>query len=94
MMLVVGAGLALFVSVAVFFHEKKVWTLAVPVVIAFLPLVLPRWQREVSRVAAVLMTGFVVLGAWTVGLAYAPSAFFLAYAAWGPPTSHRDPTRE
>jgi hypothetical protein len=58
---------------------------ALAVVVAFLPLVLPRLKRT----AAVLLTVFSVLGAMSVGLFYLPAAIAMWLPERQPSTSSR-----
>ncbi len=61
--------------------------LAVPVGLAALPLAFPRshWRRVIQATAATLVSTFVVITGFSIGMAYFPSAVLLfAAAALGP----------
>ncbi|MDP1860073.1 MAG: hypothetical protein Q8K82_15465 [Gemmatimonadaceae bacterium] len=64
---------------------RAVLPLVLPLVLTVTPLVLraSRFRRSITRVAAVLLTVFVVLGSFSIGLLYLPSAVALWVAAWG-----------
>jgi len=53
-------------------------TLAIPVLIALVPVVLPKfWVR---LVAGLVLAVFAILGGFTIGLFYAPSAIIMFLA--------------
>jgi hypothetical protein len=61
------------------------YILAMPVIIAGVPVLLR--LRTVRIVSAVLLTGWVVIGAASVGLFFLPSAMTMILAAFQKPTS-------
>jgi hypothetical protein len=61
------------------------YILAIPVIIAGVPVLLR--LRTVRIISAVLLTGWVVVGAASVGLFYLPSAIAMILAAFQKPTS-------
>jgi uncharacterized membrane protein YgaE (UPF0421/DUF939 family) len=81
--LLIAATLATLVSAYVFFFIQRVWTLAIPVALALLPLITRRFSKQAARLSAVLMFAWVILGALSIGWFYMPSAIFLALAGWG-----------
>lgn len=61
--------------------------LAVPIGLAAVPLAFPRsrWRRVIQATAATLVSTFVVITGFSIGMAYLPSAILLfAAAALGP----------
>jgi hypothetical protein len=52
--------------------------LAIPVLIALVPVLLPK--RWVRLLAALVLAAFVVVGGFSIGLFYAPSAFVMLMA--------------
>ena len=57
--------------------------LAVPIALAMVPLAFPRsrWRRVIQATAATLVSTFVVLTGFSIGMAYFPSAVLLFAAA-------------
>jgi len=57
--------------------------LAVPVALAAVPLAFPRsrWRRVIQATAATLVSTFVVITGFSIGMAYLPSAVLLFVAA-------------
>jgi hypothetical protein len=53
--------------------------LAIPVVLTAVPLLAPQHRRAIGA-CAFLLTAFAILGSWTIGLAYLPSALLLGVA--------------
>ena len=86
------------VSVSAYFGLERVWTLAIPVVISGLPIlispVVSRRRLRIARwVSAALLAAWVVIAGFSVGNFYVPSAvaMFIAAVRTGS-TSHRSPT--
>jgi len=79
-LILMATGLALVASSCVFLFIERVWPIAIPIVLALLPFAAPKQSQILCRVAAALMFVFVILGAWTVGLLYLPSAILLLIA--------------
>ena len=81
--ILIAAILALFVSTYVYFFIERAWPVAVPVALAFLPLLGRQYSMQLARLSSVLIFAFVLLGALSIGPFYAPSAILLALAGWG-----------
>ena len=73
-LIVIAAVLASLVSAYVFFFWERLWTLAIPVALAFLPLAAESISasRRLAGVSSLLMFVWVALGALTVGLVLRP----------------------
>ena len=52
--------------------------LAIPVLIALIPVLLPKWW--VRLVAGLVLAAFVIVAGFSIGLFYAPSAFVMVMA--------------
>lgn len=72
-------GYAVLAAAAVVLLIQPVPTMAAPVVVTALPLLVS--GRAVRIVAALLLTVFVALGALTVGVLFVPAVFALVLAA-------------
>src|SRR6266568_6657457 len=53
-------------------------TLAIPVLIVLVPVLLPKWWLRI--VAGLALAAFVIVGSPSIGLFYAPSAAFMLFA--------------
>jgi len=64
---------------------QVLFILAVPVVVAFIPLLVPQGvKRSAAAVAGILVGLFSVLGAMSIGLLYMPAAMALLFGALFP----------